>query len=176
MKKLRTMRFYESLNGRTTMVGKATYAIYDVNKDSYDNMPFIVRDLSDLVINECTHSPMSGYIAHIMTFRIFKKYRNRGFGSKHLKALCETFMNSEDCIICIKSAPLTADYPKEPDRETHIAELIKQGFFLEMNGFRDINSLCNFESGVAYLYMNDTAKPILRQIINNEIDYNKGDL
>lgn len=170
MKKLRKMRFYEQINGRTVMVGSASYEIYDVNKVPYEKMPFIVLDLADLVVNVCKTTPMSGEIVHIMTFRIFKKYRNRGFGSKHMKALCETFMKSKDCIICIKSAPLIADYPKEPDRETHIAELIKQGWFLEMNGFRDINSLCDFESGVAYLYMNDTAKPILKQIINNEID------
>ena len=169
MRKLKKMRFYESINGRTTLVGRASYEIYDVNKDNAESMPFIVRDLSDLIINACKTTPMTGKIAHIMTFRIFKKYRNKGFGSKHMKAMCETFMKSQDCIICIKSAPLIADYPEEPSREVHITELIKQGWFLEMNGFRDINSLCNFESGVAYLYMNETAKPILKQIIDLEI-------
>lgn len=169
--RLRKMRFYESINGRNVMVGSASYEIYDISKVPYEKTPFIVQDLSRVIAKICGVTPMSGIIVNIVTFRIFKKYRNKGFGSKHMKALCETFMKSEDCTICIKSAPLVADYPKEPDRETHIAELIKQGWFLEMNGFRDINSLCQFESGVAYLYLNDTAKPVLKQII---IDYEIG--
>ena len=170
MKKLRKIKFYETINGKQVMVGNATYSIYDINKDSYEDMPFIVRDISDVIVNICKTTPMSGIIVHIMTFRIFKKYRNRGLGSRHMKALCDFFNKTENCVICIKSAPLVADYPIKPDQETHIAELIKQGFFLEMNGFRDINSLCDFESGVAYLYRNDVAVPVIKQIIDHEID------
>lgn len=171
----RKIKLYESINGRQVVVGTATYQVFHIDRVPSTKMPFIVRDLADVIqtLKANPNTTIDNYIRcstiyNIDTFRIYKKYRHNGFGSRQIKAMCYTFTDSGG-IVCIKSAPLIADYPKEPDSTTRIAELIKQGFFLEINGFRDINSLCGFENGVAYLYINNAAKPILKHIITDEI-------
>ena len=67
----------------------------------------------------------------------------------------------DDTIFITKSGPLKEMYPTEPDEETYIKENRIQAYFLETNGFRNINSLCEFEFGVPYIYINNSAKPIL---------------
>lgn len=164
------VKLYDTVDGKNIKVGDASYSEFDVKKElaksthEFEKLPFIVQDLIGLIER---NNLSVQYITCIITFRIYKKYRNRGIGSSQFMKFISG-MNSEH-VICIKSAPLTADYPKEPDTITHINELIKQAYFLEAHGFRDINSLCQFESGMAYIYMSESAKPIIRNIISTEI-------
>lgn len=168
--KVTNVRLYDEVDGRLIKVGIASYAIFDVEKErvkplsEFYNLPFIVRDLIRLIID--SKIPVKN-VTCIIRFRIYKKYRNRGIGTRQFKKFIESLDSSH--AICIKSSALTADYPTEPDDETRAIELRNQGYFLEVNGFRNINSLCEFESGVAYLYINDIAKPVLKKIINSEI-------
>ena len=75
-------------------------------------------------------------------------------------------------IFCYQSAPLVKDFPEEPTPEQWSIELQRQAMILEYLRFRNINVLCGFENSIAYLYLNETARPIMEDIFFREIEGN----
>lgn len=48
--------------------------------------------------------------------------------------------------------------------------LIRNGVFLECNGFRNMNSLFNYSGSIPYIYLNSISRHIIPYIIREEID------
>lgn len=48
--------------------------------------------------------------------------------------------------------------------------LIRNGVFLECNGFRNMNSLFNYSGLIPYIYLNSISRHIIPYIIREEID------
>ena len=141
----------------------------DLKDDS--KLRFIVRDVVGLAVGKGIPITKLSVIESIRV--VDQDKRNRGNGSAVLKWMINYL---KDCgygdIILLQAAPLIADYPIEPKGNDLYKILAKQATFFEYNGFRNINALCNFNSSIPYLYMDEKSRPIFREIfkIENKVE------
>lgn len=109
-------------------------------------------------------------MAIISDFRVQPEYRGKGLGSKAIKAVVDYLKNVKGYkIIAFRSCLMKADYPIEPNDADYANGLSNQGYFLEKNGFRNINVICGLEYSVPYIYMDSDSKDIIKEIIKIEV-------
>jgi GNAT superfamily N-acetyltransferase len=144
------------------------YIDIDLNDDMNKKLSFMVSDVAGLIKDK--GFDFIKRIIRIYDIRTEPEYRGNGYAAELLKEFLKDFESSEDTIVLLRAAPLVLDYPTKPTEEEHEDCLIKQAVFLEPKGFRNINTLCGFEHGIPFLYINNPAsKKVLEAIIEGEI-------
>lgn len=105
-------------------------------------------------------------IINILEIRTVKKEdMHKGYATALFNDFIKEFEND---VIITRSAAFKTDYEVEPNDEEYANCLYNQACFLVPLGFYNINSLCGFEFGTPYIYINKAAKPIITKILINE--------
>lgn len=130
----------------------ASYKIRDINPD---NGNFMINDIAGIILD---HNLMIDRICEIFEIHVDPRDRGHNYGTALLtQILKETNDEDYNTIYLLRSGPLVIDYPEKPDDQTYLKELINQASWLERHGFRNINTVCNFDESIPYLYLNDAA-------------------
>ena len=138
------------------------YQLYKFHEiDDNTNVRMIVGDLYGSIIDK------NADIDHIVIFTDIDMNISRKDMEYIIHYITMEFPNT---VFCYQSAPMMKDFPEEPTKEQWSIELQRQAMVLEYLGFRNINTLCGFENSIAYLYLNEAAKPIMEDIFYREID------
>lgn len=130
----------------------ASYKIRDVDPDAGN---FMINDIAGIILH---HNLMIDKICEIFEIHVDPRDRGHNYGKALLaQILKETMDDDYNMIYLLRSGPLVIDYPEKPDDITSLKEMINQATWLERYGFRNINSVCNFDESIPYLYLNDAA-------------------
>lgn len=168
---MRQVKYIRGTIEKPEASGKNTKLVYNIYEEwkRLEDLNFMVRDVVGLA------GDIGFIIDKLIEIQyVHVDYNDRGFrfGDEMLtQFLHEVGAESKDTntIILIRAAPLTLDYSEEPPKGIYEDELIKQSLWLENRGFRNINSLCGFENGIPYMYINRSSKKLLEAIITSEI-------
>lgn len=149
-------------------------------RTSYDNVDAYVKGI---VINpedekiEKVWKPTLGFLAHdvmsLMDFLKYKKtrlviiyqiyvdpkHRDLGIARCMIENITDRF---QDAVIVTRAGVLQKEYPNEPEFKKFNEIISDVSSFLNYNGFRSINTYCHLENSNAFLYINKTAKPLIR--------------
>ena len=110
-------------------------------------------------------------IAVLTDFRVAPNHRNKGIGRKGIK---ETVHYLKACgydLIIFKSMISHLDCSEMPNNNKFLDIQADQGYFLEKNGFRNINSLCHMEWCIPYVYVDSDSKEFVSKMIR--LDYSE---
>lgn len=152
--------------------------VYNYDAVELSKMPFIMSDITQIIRGHEIKGISSVVIIHAI--HVYKNDRGNDYGFRLfgdlLRYLDDHWLRDRhkekegNAIILIKANPLMIDYPDEPDRDTHKKEIASQSKWLEIHGFRNINSLCNFDNSAPYMYINTDSYDVLHAIIEEEVD------
>ncbi len=105
-------------------------------------------------------------IVHILEIRTENEEdMGKGYATSLLNEFIEKF---KDDVIITRSKAFKADYPEMPTDEEFTDCLYKQDVFFTLRGFLDFNNICNLECGIPYIFINDTSKPIIKEILRHK--------
>lgn len=168
---MREVKFIRSTIDKPEASGEHTKLVYNIYEEweYLEDLNFILRDIVDLAHD-------IGFIidklVEIQYIHVDYNDRGFGFGDEMLTQFLHNIgAESKDTntIILVRAAPLKLDYNEEPPKGIYEDELIRQSLWLENRGFRNINSLCGFENGIPYMYINHSSKKLLEAIITREV-------
>lgn len=130
----------------------ASYKIRDIDPDAGN---FMINDIAGIILH---YNLMIDKICEIFEIHVDPRDRGHDYGTELLRQILkETQEDDVNMIYLLRSGPLVIDYPEKPDDDAYLKELINQASWLEKHGFRNINSVCNFDESIPYLYLNDAA-------------------
>lgn len=142
-----------------------SYTIYNTKDELPIDLNFMVSDVSDWI--KISDSKIKNIIC-INDIFTEPSERNKGHASTLLRVFLEGI--SEDTIVITRAEVLHKYYPERPTVDEFKNTLVNLSLFFEMNGFRNMNALCNFEHSVPFVYINNISKSYIKYLLNLEID------
>jgi len=129
---------------------------------------FITTDIRDLMQDNALDETVPYTYFEILDTFTEPEYRNNKFASTLLDYVIKFIMNFKSNIVIFTYAGIsTREYIKEPFEKDFPGIINKVATFYEKNGFIDVNSFSDFDSGKHMVYLNEiTAKPLLTSFIN----------
>ena len=175
---MRNVKYIRGTIEKPEASGKNTKLVYNIYEewDDYADLNFMVRDVVGLA-KDIRYT--IDKLVEIQYIHVDEVDRGFKFGDEMLTQFLHIIgaeSRDTNTVIIIRSAPLKFDYAEEPPKGIYEDELIRQSLWLENRGFRNINSLCGFENGIPYLYINYTCKKLLEGIITREVTMSRNTL
>ena len=147
------------------------YIVYDkqdLENARYGNIEKLIIDIMSLCR---VHGIKINKIAVLTDFRVALNHRNKGIGRKGIKETVHYLKSCGYDLIIFKSMISHLDYSEIPDNNKFLDIQADQGYFLEKNGFRNINSLCHMEWCIPYVYVDSDSKEFVSKMIR--LDYSE---
>ena len=137
-------------------------------KNSTEPTSFITSDIRDLMENSALYVTESYKYFEILDIFTKPEYRNNKFASILLEYVIKFIMDSKtNAVIFTYAGVSSREYIEEPPEKDFPYIIDKVTTFYEKNGFIDVNSFSDFESGKHMVYLNEiTSKPLVTTFIN----------